>query len=270
MSAGKTIILVDGEAPPPLIPSRRFTLALLVFFAFIIQYAQRVNLPIGIVCMVNRTKLLEQRFTLAPTIINNDIRVHVNNDEIYLKSTTIKPILKKIEKFGFLNDKQFNWIEFQQQILLGSYWAGYIFTQIPGGWLATTLGAKWVYAGSLTTSSIATLALMFMYFMSSTHFLLIFFLRFLVGLAHGVLFPATIALWSVWAVPQERSTLVSIGFCGTHLGTSVTMLLGGILCRYLSSGWMYTFFLTGALGFVWLALWIPLTSNSPADRKSVV
>ncbi|CAF4125877.1 unnamed protein product, partial [Adineta steineri] len=42
---------LDGEAPPPLIPSKRFTLALLVFFAFIVQYSQRVNLPIAIVCM---------------------------------------------------------------------------------------------------------------------------------------------------------------------------------------------------------------------------
>lgn len=271
MAAGKTIILVDGEAPPPLVPSRRFTLALLVFFAFFIQYSQRVNLPIGIVCMVNRTKLHEQRITLTTTTttLQNEVLVHLNHDRVYLKSTTIKPIMKTIEKLGFLQEKQFNWIEFQQQILLGSYWAGYIFTQIPGGWLATTLGAKWVYAGSLTTSSIATLALMLMYFMSNTHYILILLLRFFVGLAHGVLFPATIALWSVWAVPQERSTLASIGFCGTHLGTSLTMLLGGILCRYLSSGWMYTFFISGILGFVWLALWIPLTANSPATHQTI-
>ncbi|CAF1389352.1 unnamed protein product, partial [Adineta steineri] len=45
MNKGKTIILIDGDAPPPLIPSKRFTLALLVFFAFIVQYSQRVNLP---------------------------------------------------------------------------------------------------------------------------------------------------------------------------------------------------------------------------------
>ena len=108
-----------------------------------------------------------------------------------------------------------------------------------------------------------------MYIMSSTQFSLIFALRFLVGLAHGVLFPATIALWSLWAVPQERSTLVSIGFCGTHLGTSLTMLIGGILCRYLSSGWMYLFILSSLLGFIWLLLWISLTSNSPNNHRTI-
>jgi predicted MFS family arabinose efflux permease len=96
-----------------------------------------------------------------------------------------------------------------------------------------------------------------------------FALRFTIGLAHGVLFPSTIALWSLWAVPQERSTLVSIGFCGTHLGTSLTMLIGGILCRYLHSGWIYIYSLSGILGFIWLALWIPFTSASPNHHRSI-
>ena len=108
-----------------------------------------------------------------------------------------------------------------------------------------------------------------MYLMSSTHFALMFALRFIIGLAHGVLFPATIALWSVWAVREERSTLASIGFCGTHLGTSLTMLLGGILCRYYYAGWMYIFALTGVLGFFWLVLWILLTSDSPSNHQGI-
>ena len=111
MGTGKTIILIDGEAPPPLIPSKRFTLALLVFFAFIVQYSQRVNLPIAIVCMVNRTKVIE----------------HSNMTDFKLNTSTTA-----IQKLGYIKEKQFNWIELQQQILLGGYWAGYIFTQVPG------------------------------------------------------------------------------------------------------------------------------------------
>lgn len=139
----------------------------------------------------------------------------------------------------------------------------------PGGWLATTIGAKWVYATSLGTSSIATLAMTVMYLLPSTHFPTMFVLRLLTGLAHGVLFPATVALWSVWAVPEERSTLASIGFCGTHLGTSLTMLLGGLLCRYMNAGWMYIFIISSALGFTWFVLWVLLTADSPVKHKSI-
>lgn len=126
MGRGKTIILFDGEAPPPLIPSTRFTLALLVLFALIVQYAQRVNLPIAIVCMTNRTRIQEHRFQLNDTTMNHTI----------YSSTASKSIVHPNRKFGFLAEKQFYWGELQQQILLGGYWAGYIFTQIPGKFVA--------------------------------------------------------------------------------------------------------------------------------------
>ena len=138
MGTPKTIILVDGEAPPPFIPSKRFTLALLVFFAFIVQYSQRVNLPIAIVCMVNRTRINEHRLlhngTSTITTINTGLSRDLNENIVDSSSppTTIKPLINALQKGGFLKEKQFNWIELQQQILLGSYWAGYIFTQVPG------------------------------------------------------------------------------------------------------------------------------------------
>jgi hypothetical protein len=134
MGTGKiTIILVDGEAPPRLLPSTRFTLALLVFFAFIVQYSQRVNLPIAIVCMVNRTKINEHRLLLnrTTTTMSSDLSMNIDDNIIY-SSTTMKPMIKAIQKIGFLNERQFNWVELQQQVLLGGYWAGYIFTQVPG------------------------------------------------------------------------------------------------------------------------------------------
>ena len=108
-----------------------------------------------------------------------------------------------------------------------------------------------------------------MYLMSNTQFYYILILRFITGLAHGVLFPATVALWSLWAVPQERSTLASIGFGGTHLGTSMTMLIGGVLCQKYNAGWMYLFFYSSALGFVWLFLWLLLTSDSPNNHPRI-
>jgi hypothetical protein len=50
----------------------------------------------------------------------------------YALATTIKPDLNPIQKGGIFEEKQFYWAEIQQQMLLGGYWAGYIFTQIPG------------------------------------------------------------------------------------------------------------------------------------------
>jgi hypothetical protein len=137
MGTGQTIILVDGEAPPRFVPSTRFTLGLLVFFAFIVQYSQRVNLPIAIVCMVNRTKVSDHHHhgllnrSLSATTISPDFFTNINENAVDFP-TTIKPVITALQRRGYLHEKRFNWIELQQQILLGGYWAGYIFTQVPG------------------------------------------------------------------------------------------------------------------------------------------
>lgn len=118
MGTENAVVQADGQTAPRLVPSSRFTLALLVFYAFIVQYSQRVNLPIAIVCMVNNTK---------PAI-------QTDSKALYLPSTTVmsKPLVTSIEKGGIFAEKQFYWNELEQQILLGGYWAGYIFTQVPG------------------------------------------------------------------------------------------------------------------------------------------
>ncbi|CAF5036821.1 unnamed protein product, partial [Rotaria magnacalcarata] len=107
------------------------------------------------------------------------------------------------------------------------------------------------------------------YYVDEMHFILAVIFRVIAGLGHGPLFPVTYTFWSMWAVPLERSTLTSIGFCSTNLGTSMTMLFGGLLCRYVSSGWIYIFFLTSMLGFIWLPLWLWLVADSPQSHRTI-
>ena len=47
------------------------------------------------------------------------------------------------------------------------------------------------------------------------------------------------------------------------------MLLGGLLCRYVTSGWVYIFMTTGLLGFVWLVLWLWLAADSPLVHPTI-
>jgi hypothetical protein len=110
MSDDKTV-----STPPRLIPSTRFTLALLVSLALFIQYAQRVSLSMSIVCMVDKRNI--NALSTSPSY-----------------STRFDNRTSAIStKYGsqFLKEKQFLWTELQQQILLGAYWFGYIFTLVP-------------------------------------------------------------------------------------------------------------------------------------------
>ena len=47
------------------------------------------------------------------------------------------------------------------------------------------------------------------------------------------------------------------------------MLVGGIFCRYLTSGWIYIFLLTGLFGFIWLPLWMWLVADSPLSHPRI-
>ena len=135
-------------------------------------------------------------------------------------------------------------------------------------------------------STVATLALTIMYFLEETHFWLVFILRIVVGFGHGALFPATYTIWMLWAVPHERGTLTALSFSGTHMGTckpisfsveyvlflifpATMMLLGGILCRYTTSGWMHIFILSSAFGLIWFFLWLWLVSDSPKSHRRI-
>ena len=81
------------------------------------------------------------------------------------------------------------------------------------------MGAKLIYAVSVFISSLATIALSSIYYLENASFILMVILRILIGAAHGTLFPVTYTLLARWAVPDERGTLSSVGFCGTNLGT---------------------------------------------------
>jgi hypothetical protein len=110
--------MISGKVltSPRLIPSTRFTLALLVSFALLVQYAQRLSLSMAIVCLVNKT--------------NINITSKTNSYSIQGQNRTTTTIIKYGSQL--LKEKQFFLTEFQQQILLGSYWFGYILSLIPG------------------------------------------------------------------------------------------------------------------------------------------
>src|SRR5690349_9493174 len=47
------------------------------------------------------------------------------------------------------------------------------------------------------------------------------------------------------------------------------MLTGGILCRYVSAGWVYIFLLTAIFGFIWFPLWLWLVADSPHSHRTI-
>jgi len=102
------------------------------------------------------------------------------------------------------------------------------------------------------------------------HVVLLIILRVLSGLGDGVMWPALQALIARWSAPEYRSFVVSVIFVGPDLGTSVGMLLAGVLSDYgFAGGWPSVFYVFGMFGCVWSVAWFLVCYNSPSTHPRI-
>ena len=85
-------------------------------------------------------------------------------------------------------------------------------------------------------------------------FLSFVIVRSALGLGESGLFPASIKTVAEWFPKKERSFATGIFNAGSNLGAMITpLLVPWITVRW---GWRLAFVVTGAIGFLWLALWL--------------
>lgn len=89
--------------------------------------------------------------------------------------------------------------------------------------------------------------------------------RVLLGIGEAGNFPAGMKAIAEWFPKKERGTATGIFNSGTAVGVVVALVLTPlILQRY---GWREVFWITGALGFVWLIFWLYLYSIPSAQKR---
>uniref|UniRef100_A0A673NRB8 Sialin n=1 Tax=Sinocyclocheilus rhinocerous TaxID=307959 RepID=A0A673NRB8_9TELE len=158
----------------------------------------------------------------------------------------------------------YDWDSETQGWILGSFFYGYILTQIPGGYLARKYGAKWLFGIGILCTVIFTLLTPVAADLGAGYLIAV---RVLEGIGEGVSYPAMHAMWASWAPPLERSRLLTISYTGAQLGTVVALPLSGQICFYLD--WTYVFYIFGAVGLHWFVLWAYFVSNSPSLHKRI-
>jgi ACS family hexuronate transporter-like MFS transporter len=87
--------------------------------------------------------------------------------------------------------------------------------------------------------------------------------RFLLGAAEPANFPAGVRAVSEWFPVKERALAIGIFNAGTALGSVVAVPTVSFIA--LTFGWRSAFVFTGALGFVWVAVWAKFY-RLPADH----
>jgi MFS transporter, ACS family, glucarate transporter len=143
----------------------------------------------------------------------------------------------------------------------------YVAAQVPGGWLLDRFGSKLVYTCSILFWSAFTFMQGWIgFFTAGTAVVLLFGLRFLVGLAEAPSFPANARIVAAWFPSNERGTASAFFNSGQYFATVMFAPLMGWIAH--DFGWRYVFFTMGVLGLVMGVIWI-MTIHGPKDHPGV-
>ena len=160
--------------------------------------------------------------------------------------------------------QQFGWNEAQVGIVFSSFYFGYMFTMILGGYLADKYGGKYVLGfGVLAWSLFTFLTPIFAY----QGFFAIFLIRVLLGLGEGVAFPSIHSLYARWIPFTERTRVIAITNSGISVGTVFGFALTTIIITMYS--WELVFYLFGLLGIIWSFFWFKGFSSMPSENKKI-
>ncbi|XP_053315715.1 sialin [Spea bombifrons] len=226
----------------PVCCSARYNLAVMALFGFFMLYALRVNLSVALVDMINSTSSTRE-----------------NTSAEVCPEHTLSPVVPHNSK-----GKKYDWDADTQGWILGSFFYGYILTQIPGGYIAGKIGGKLLLGFGIFGTAVFTLLTPIAADLGPGYLIAV---RALEGLGEGVTFPAMHAMWSCWAPPLERSRLLSLSYAGAQLGTVVSLPVSGLICYYMD--WVYVFYIFGAFGVLWFIMWLLLVSDTPQLHRSI-
>ncbi|KAK0098467.1 hypothetical protein PV326_008065 [Microctonus aethiopoides] len=221
----------------------RYLMAVMGSIGLAIIYGFKVNISIAIVAMVNHTALKENSENYNAT------------NEIKLDNSTANAS----------EDGPFVWDKSVQGQILSAYFIGYLISMIPGARMAELVSAKWVMNVAVLLNVVASVLSPVS---AHGHYLLLALMRVIQGIGGGVSFPAMHVMVTKWGPPSERNVLASIIYAGTAIGTLIAILLSGLLAANL--GWVWVFYIEGALCLIWCTAWWLMIEDSPEQQKRFI
>jgi MFS transporter, ACS family, hexuronate transporter len=141
-----------------------------------------------------------------------------------------------------------HWNEIDYSNVVFAFQTAYAVGYAGGGWFMDRVGIRFGYAAAVLVWSLAAMGHAFVRTVAGFSVV-----RMVLGLAEGGNFPVAVKTISEWFPKRERALAIGI----FNSGTNVAVVLTPLFVPWLTAhwGWRTAFFVTGALGLVWLALW---------------
>lgn len=158
-----------------------------------------------------------------------------------------------------------NWTVQSSLYFNTAYFVGGLFTQVPGGILATKFSAVRVCALSVLLSSIFMVVLPVC--IQNSQYIVVMVIRTLQGLIEGPSVPAVNGVISAWAPKAEKSRMITVAYAGAYLSPAVAMVVSGALACHVC--WNASLYLYGGLGILWSVLFMCVVYDCPAEHPSL-
>jgi ACS family hexuronate transporter-like MFS transporter len=175
-------------------------------------------------------------------------------------ATTINYIDRQI--IGLLKpllEKEFNWSETDFAHIIMAFTAAYAAGLLFFGWLIDKIGTKLGYTITVVIWSIA--GMLHALARSAFGFGLA---RIGLGLGEAGNYPAAMKTVAEWFPKKERALATGLFNAGTSIGVVAALFIVPVILNYY--GWQEVFWITGALGFVWLIFWL-IFYDIPSKQK---
>ena len=197
-----------------------------------------VDLPI-----VNTTKV---------TLLNTTSLTLVNKKNASPMNTTKEHHLLDV------HDTRYDWTSSEVNLILGSFFWGYISTQILGGWLVSRFGGKMIFGVCNLMMSLLSLLTPWLADLGSVSVVIS---RVLMGGFDGALRTCEFELWKNWAPRHEIGFFRGVCLSGISVGAVLSTVLNAYICRQF--GWTIVFYFYGVMGLLWCLFWMTLIHDSP-------
>lgn len=182
------------------------------------------------------------------------LRVNISASVVYMFKTNDKGV------------PFYDWSPSTKNLLLSSFFWGYVVAQIPSGLLAKRYGGKITLAVSTLISGILTL--LHPIAARAGGWQLFMACRILVGLSQGTVYPCVHTLLAKWTPKPERSILGSFVYSGAQMGTVIMLATSGAFSET-SVGWPSIFYFSGACAVAWSLFYLFFGLDDPESSNSI-
>lgn len=161
---------------------------------------------------------------------------------------------------------RFKWSSVDESYIKAGFYAGYLITHVPGGWLADKIGARHVLGTCLAISSLLTF--FYPWSLESNSTAVAVAMRVLIGLAQGPIVPSVSTFIQCWVPRHQRSTLGGIAYGGSNLGAITGNIFTGLMIHWTKS-WKTPFYIWALFGLTWYLFYIFMVFSRPETHPFI-